>query len=488
MRITRRHARTIGLAVGLPTLVLGAAWAGFHTRARFAWWDWLASGALGERDQERLDRCDPDLGWSTWLRVLERDADVSCGERFVAEQLADRVHGGDRTLWLAAVNSDPSAPVGRRVRAGAALALSGTPAPVEPAWLLAELPPERRVSWTAAAAGSQALGVQLGPAARAFGLVAAARDGEVPVGEALGAMRFLAAIDDPLADGAVTAAATAVLEADPTLPTRAHERPGSLGHLPRGWRSTLHAHAGCEPRCGGLWLELVERETLHAALERGEPTPADPVPVPGLAELLEVAGWPASARRAASWGLAALTEWVAAAPDPAARLRAFVARPEGGPADVLALAWDGGGSPFLTAAIATMVGEKVGLEADVRARPGEVWVGVGGAWAVRGCAGAAGDPPPDRWERASIEAASLLELAAGESDLVSALRLATAAARLDPLVGAPTAERMAAAAADELQVGRRIGAALPRSLSPPTTAEEARRAIGASGVGCGGPS
>jgi hypothetical protein len=255
------------------------------------------------------------------------------------------------------------------------------------------------------------------------------------------------------------------------------------------WSAELMAHPECEApgdpsHCSGLWTAILDRWLTEGALETGVALPPDPEEHPRVAQVLASSGAAAQERRGAAWAIEAAATWVAASPDPAARLRSLAARPTRPTPTIARFPWDGAAPPFLAAVVVTAIGDRANVETEVRVGDtGEVWLRIDGVDVVRSCGQDGGSARPEGapWPADAVLAGALAELgaiSAADGQGMRGLKLATAAERIDPLVAGPLAMRLASGAPPEMEVARRIGVSLLRPVSPPTGAEASRARVG----------
>jgi hypothetical protein len=215
----------------------------------------------------------------------------------------------------------------------------------------------------------------------------------------------------------------------------------------------------------------------------GEPFPT-PVGEARLDRLARLAGAGEDEVLALAWGIDAAAAWVSASADPAARLRSLAAAPSSSePAPLSRALWDGAGSPFAVSAVLAAVARRAGVPLSVRSEgDGIVWLRMGERDVLsRAACGtfAGGRPSEVEWPIAAVEAAALAELATIAG--ADGPRIAAAAARLDPLVGAGGVDRLLGEVRPpDLAAGLAIGEALARPIPPPSGAVEERRRYGAS--------
>jgi hypothetical protein len=473
-------------AIVLGALLLAGSlvWSTMHTEIRLWFWDKIAERPVSEGDQVKIASCSPLSFW-TLLKVVQSDMEVACGEAWLVRELADKLNSEDRAHWLALRVDNDNAPAGLRIRGAVALALAKFSPPAEPAWMLDALPAIRQAQWLRAATESDEVALHLGPALRTLGIASRVREDLTPGAPALPALEWLAWVDDPAAEVAATSTATQVAGVFPEIVEQVRGRAASgrpvSGSVAR-WRSLITQHPECGTRCGPLFVAILERTLTDQALEEGTPLPPEPTEHPDLAQILTALGAPSQERRAVAYGWSALVEWVTASPSPAERLRSYARRPTGSVGSLAQVPWDGVAPPFLAALVVNALGAAVDVPVDVRVgEKGEVWLEIGGVSIVRSCGEEGGRPEGSPWPDDAILAAALTEWAASEKDPTRGLRLATAAERIDPMIGGPLAVRLASGAAPELESGRRIGVSLLRPVSPPVGADSARRRMGERG-------
>ncbi len=458
MAVLRERWFLLACAVLLAAAVVGGAW-GASSAVRARWWARTAAQPLAPREAEALDACG-EVPWEAWLKVLAADPELSCGEAWAARALAEAARGPDKAAWIEARVTDPTTPAGARVRAAAGLVLAGRVPPREPMFLLAELDPPRAEAWVAAAVADEELAVQLGPRTVALRQVALAERGELEPRQALPALRWLALVPADEARAVADRALTRLGSVDAALAEELGDRRRRrfpVGEPPAPDRRAL---AGCEaPPCLEARLAVLEAMTGESA-DGGPPAaPAEALPrvPPELAEPDTLAA------AALGWEISALRRWLEVAPDRGARLAALLGR--SGTGSVLALGWDGSGTPWAVADLARLlVDEPVEVRAD---RADTVWLGVGWGWVPRSCGAPAPEVAGATFDEPAIRARAVLELAT-EEQRASGAALVRARA-LDPGLPAP------APRGDP--VAFRIGA----TLAPPPAAEGDR------GVGSAGP-
>lgn len=492
------NRKRVALIVGVVLSVLGVVgmilWFVLHTRVLLRMWDRTAAQPFEEAELVDLARCTPP-SWSTWLKVMRSDVDVICGEAWVASQLAERIGSADRAHWVAIQVGASSIPAGTRMRGGVALLLAGWGTPVEPAWLSEQLEPTRRAMWVRAAAESDPVSLQVGPALASLGAAGRVRIGTLLPADALPALDWLARVGDPYAEAEASLTATQAAGVYPELVgdvrvRRAAGRPvaGAAGR----WNRELLAHPECEApgdpsHCASLWTEILDRVLTEDSLETGVALPPEPEPHPRIAQILASMASGAQERRAAGHAIRAAVAWVAASPDPGARLRSLAARVTAPSPTITRFPWDGTAPPFLSAVVVSAIGDGAEVPTEIRVGDqGDLWIRIDGVDVLRACdldgAPSVSDGAP--WPPDAVMAGALAELAAisaAEGQGMSGLRLATAAERIDPLVAGPLAVRLAVGAPPELEAGRRIGVSLLRPVSPPTGAEASRRRAGEHG-------
>jgi hypothetical protein len=476
----------VAAAIAVTVLFFAASlvWSTMHTQIRLWFWDKIAERSVSEGDQVEIASCSP-LSYWTLLKVVQADMDVACGEAWLVGELAEKLNSEDRAHWLALRVGDDNAPAGMRIRGAVAMALADFTPPAEPAWLLDSLSAPRQAQWLRAAAESDDVAVHLGPALRTLGVAARVRQDLTPGAPALPALEWLAWVDDPAAEVAATSTATQVAGVFPEIVEQVRGRVAAgrpvSGSAAR-WRSLVAQHPECGTRCGPLFVAILERTLTDQALEEGTQLPPEPTENPDLAQILTALGAPSQERRAVAYGWSALLEWVKAAHEPAERIRSFARRPTGSVSSLAQVPWDGVAPPFLAALVVNALGAALDVPVDVRVgEKGEVWLDIDGVRIVRSCGEEGAPPEGNPWPDDAILAAALTEWAANEQDQTRGLRLATAAERIDPLIGGPLAIRLASGAAPELESGRRIGVSLLRPVSPPVGADSARRRMGERG-------
>lgn len=481
-----RKRLILGGAIGAVVLVLvvGVAWLVLHTTIRLWFWDKVASFPLGEDDKAELATCE-SAGFWTLLRAANEGIAVPCGEAWFASELAGKLKSSDRARWFELRVADPAAPASLRLRGAVALALAGRHPPEEPMWLLKNLPPDLEAEWLRASVESDPVAVQLGPAVRTLGIAARVRQDLAPGAASVPALEWLAWVDDPAAESAATSTATQVAGVYPELVEQVRGRLAAgrpVGGAAARWRPLVARHPECGTRCGPLFTAILEQTLTDQAIEDGTPLPPELPEPPHLAQILTALGAPSQERRAVAYGWSALSEWIGAAPDRAERLRSFARRPTKSIPSIARVPWDGVAPPFLAALVISALGEEASVPVDVRVDDsGGVWLNIDGVDIPRSCSAPGAPPEGTPWPDDAVLAGALTERAASETDHTRGLRLATAAERIDPLIGGPLAVRLASNAAPELEVGRRIGVGLLAPVSPPVGADTARRRMGERG-------
>lgn len=461
-------------------------WFVFHTSFRTSFWDAMAERPLGEAETAEVERCE-EAPWWTWLKIVHANVEVPCGEVWVVEGLAERVRDQDRALWLQLRSDAADLPARTRMRIALALLIAGRPARDEPAWLLDELDEADRETWIRAAGRSNPIATQLGPRGAGLGALVRAERGGISEAELLPTLYWLAEVGDPGAEQAAVRTAAALAEVPPDLGDRIRARRAAgrpVANREARFARLVLDHPECGERCGALYAEILDQVLTEAALEDGSAPPVDSPEPPPIAEVLTAVEARVAERRAAARGIEIAASWVRAAPDPAARLRSLAAHLPDDQWSIARVAWNGAGTPLLSALVLAVIGESAGVAVEVRSDPaGALWFRIGGVDVPRACGQKGTAPDGSPWPVSGLVAGALLERAralAG-ADAVTARRLAMAAQRADPLVGGPLAAQLAGESKPELTVGRRIGASLLGPVSVPSGADAARRTIGEQG-------
>ncbi|MBX2796677.1 MAG: hypothetical protein KTR31_03375 [Myxococcales bacterium] len=491
----RRFLMPAGVAaVGLVAIAI--FWLAVQSSVRHGLWQTVAQRQPAKSEFRRLDDC-KSVGWWTWLKVLSQNRAVRCGEVWAAEELADKVRGADRVTWLSEWVTSPQSKPLLKLRASLALTLAGKPTPAEPAWLSLDpnLPDWPGPGLAAAVAQDRAWGVHLGPRWMALGRVWALSESGLGPSDALLPLEALWAIEDESVASQAARAAARGMSVPPDLPDDVrYRRSRGLppGNLPSGWAEAILSRPDCPSPCLELWIDLLRLDAEAEALDPWEYPETTPILEP-LASQIGFTGW---RMRALEWWTRAAVQWVAASPDPAARLATLA---EGGPdgsADPLRVYWDRTAAPFTTAVVVMEVGRRASLPVDVRIdEGGAMWIDVGGRRVVRrGCARPAGTEPPEGggWDRLSLIAGALAEAAAdavARGEHLNAVRLATAAERMDPILahGLPTRMAEGIQLSEDALRGHAAGAGfVVDGWRGPSVAAEAREAAAPLvGVRCG---
>jgi hypothetical protein len=348
---TRRWVWLVGGA-----LLLGAVgsfvWAAlrYDELVRDVVWPVVAQRPLDDRQQQKLASCER-VDWTTWLRVLEQDVVLPCGELWGREQLAGRLESRGRQRYLQERLGAKQGPVRSRWRAAVALEAAGVSPVVPSSFLLAELPDELAVtlddpSWAAHLD------------ARSAGRVASLR---VAAGDALD--DHLAAVGAAAQAGGLAGelardAARAFLGLDDAAFHDALERPPHT--LPEPWAEAAHEAVTCTSDCGEAWLAFAERvQTDPDGLGQPDEVPSRPA----LADLgrLAVLRPPSDDVATIAWLLDDDARWVRSGVVPGDRLR----RLHGPPGDderLLTQLYGRSPRPEVAALWLVEVGARAGIE------------------------------------------------------------------------------------------------------------------------------
>lgn len=479
--------------LGVAALLSAAVfWVSIQSSVRFTLWSTVAEWQPTKPESRRLAECATAPGWWAWLKVVAKDRRVECGEAWVAQALAQKVRGDDRARWLQEWVVAPDSSPLRRFRSALALAVSGHPTPLEPAWLSMhpELPDLPAPGLASAVAQEAPWGVHLGPRWMALGKVWALSVSGQPSADAVPALEALWALGDPDVGREAVSAVARGLDAPPDLlqdVSYRRRRGLHAGTLPSDWVRALGRRPTCEEPCLELWIDLLR---LDADASNQDPID-DPPTVPVLEPLSGALGYTGTQARALSWWVDATVDWVTASPEPAQRLASLGLGSDSGIADPVAVVWERGGSRWTTVAVIAEVGRRAGLDVNVRANElGAVQVQIGDAELTRpGCDGEVpGSWTGMPWGRASIHAAALAEAAMqasrGEQG-DEAARLAVAAQRLDPVLTEAVLDTLRAGDSDAASArahGVAVGAALAAlgTVEPDAGAQESRAMVGTS--------
>ncbi|MCB9688760.1 MAG: hypothetical protein H6735_27215 [Alphaproteobacteria bacterium] len=415
------------LALGGVLVLAGAAAAFSGPGERWRRWRWttIAQTPLDDQDRAALAACDAVAGWEVWLKVLQSAPDLPCGEAWAATGLAQHAEHELRATWMAEAAAGGT--VDTRMRVATGLLLAGHTPAEEPAWLWHELPERSADAWIAATS-VQPVALQLGPAVDALATVNAMAPGDPELAAGVPLLRWLASTEDPRAVAEVEEAVTRLTQVDAALAKELADR-GARG-LPVG-RPPIPGRSFLAAGCTGETCLPERLAVLDAILaDPGEGPPPSPVEPPSPdPELERLVGEDAPLL---GWQLLALQAWIAAAPDPDARLASLLARPATGP--LARLAWDGSGPPYVVALLATRLRSPSPVVRSDRADA--VLVELGERSVLRTCT--AGTSAGDGWPALGPDpllARAWMELAEDEPSQRAWVR--ARARRLDPSLAAP---------------------------------------------------
>lgn len=425
-------------AVGAP-LALGSGWA--RDRAEDVAWTWAVERPLSKRQARTLSTCEA-VPTAVLAKVVHQDLGVACGEPALLNAIGFAASKDDSLRgWLVA---RADANVGRP-RLRAATAAYQAEAPIDLGGIpWTEDESSSLVLWVADGlisgnwldpAGEDALAlVQRDPRALSLRLAAAAAAGvEDPIGLRLAGLEL------------------GIPPGKKPLETPTDEWPPAL--LPALAR---HGEACAAGWCEALFAEWLVTPTADEWTRPPSPPPASPISA--------LAGW----GRGAKWEaeqelqLARWASWVGASDRPSNRLWRAVGSGRRTPTTTPAAALGHGGTPWVTAWLASELGRRVGVEVVAMAPEGRPVLKIGGAVrTLEGCGTGDGDP----WPADAVLAAALRE--AGETSVGHRLDTLGVAWNPEPATG-------------NRALGRVLGARLVASAPIGAETERAR----ADGTSC----